>query len=113
MPTTKGASYSLSVRVSEFTVPPVADGLVIGKDAPIGFSAISKALSLLTANHMQAIELHDDVIGHIIVRQTILRRTPQDKLVAFILERVKPLMSAHEIMHLNIKSEVVLEDSSV
>ena len=109
----KGTSCSLSVRVSEFQIPPVSDGLVLGKDAPIGFSAISKALNLLIADHMQNVEVKDDVISHIIVRNGILRRIPQDRLVAFVLERVKPLMGAHEILHLHIKAEVTIEEASV
>ena len=91
----------------------MSDGLVLGKDAPIGFSAISKALNLLIADHMQNVEVKDDVISHIIVRNGILRRIPQDRLVAFVLERVKPLMGAHEILHLHIKAEVTIEEASV
>ena len=113
MQLSKGASYSLSVRVNEFAVPPVSDGLVIGKDAPIGFSALSKALNLLAGNHMEAIELQDDVIAHVIIRQGILRRVPKEKLIAFILERIKPLMSTQELLHMEIKAEVVLEEVGI
>jgi hypothetical protein len=109
----KGTNYSISVRVSEFTIPPVSDGLVLGKDSPIGFSAITKALNLLIADNMQSVEVHDDVISHIIVRHGILRRVPEARLVAFVLERVKPLMSAHEILHLHIKAEVTIEEANV
>ncbi len=113
MEISKGTNYSMSVRVNEFTMPPVADGLVLGKDSPIGFTAISKALSLLITDNMQSVEVNDDVVGHIIVRRGILRRVPQARLVAFILERVKPLMCAREILHLHIKAEVMIEEASV
>jgi hypothetical protein len=109
----KGVNYSMSVRVNEFTIPPVTDGLVLGKDSPIGFAAITKALSLLIADNMQSVEVNDDVISHIIVRRGILRRVPQDRLVAFVLDRVKPLMCAKEILHLHIKAEVIIEEASV
>jgi hypothetical protein len=114
MEPSKGATYSISVRVSEFAIPPVTDGLVIGKDSPIGFSAIDKALNLLIANHhLESIVVGDDVISHIIVRKAILRRVPQEKLVAFALERLKPLMSATEVLHLDIKAEVTVEESGL
>jgi hypothetical protein len=113
MEMSKGMNYSMSVRVSEFAIPPVTDGLVLGKDAPIGFAAISKALNLLIADHMQSVAIDDDVISHIIVRHGILRRVPQDRLVAFVLERVKPLMCAQEVLHLDIKAEVVIEEGGV
>lgn len=113
MELSKGTNYSISVRVSEFAIPPVTDGLVIGKDSPIGFEAISKALSLLIADHMQNVEVDDDVISHIIVRRGILRRVPQDRLVAFVLQRVKPLMCRQEVLHLDIKAEVTIEEAAV
>ncbi len=106
-----GTNIILSVRVTEFEIPPVADGLVLGKDAPIGYAAMSKALNLLIADHMQTLEVNDDVVSHIIIRRAILRRIPQDRLVAFVLQRVKPLMCAQEILHLHIKAEVVIEES--
>ncbi len=114
MEPSKSASYSISVRVSEFAIPPVTDGLVIGKESPIGFSAINKALTLLIANdHLETIEITDDVISHIIVRRAILRRVPHEKLVAFILERLKPLMCPAEVLHLDIKTEVTLGESGL
>ena len=63
MKVTKSSSYSLSVRVNEFALPPVTDGLVLGKDAPIGVQAVTKALNLLSANHLESIHMDDDVIA--------------------------------------------------
>ena len=111
MEMSKSFSYSLSVRVNEFAMPPVTDGLVLGKDAPIGFSAITKALNLLIADHLESIEIEDDIISHILIRRAILHRIPKEKLVAFIRDRVKPLMCLQDVLHLDIKAEVVIEES--
>jgi len=105
--------HSLSARVSEFDIPPVTDGLLVGKNSPIGFSAISKALNLLVADNFVTIEVEDDTISHCVVRRAIVRRVPQEKLVAFLLERVKPLMCAQEIMHLELKADVMVEESDL
>ena len=113
MDLSKGTNYSMSMRVNEFDVPPVTDGLVLGKDSPIGFTAINKALSLLIADNMESIAIDDDVISHIIVRKGILHRVPQERLVAFILAHVKPLMCAKEILHMDIKAEVTIEEAGV
>jgi hypothetical protein len=110
MEVSRGTNHSVSVRIGEFVFPPVTDGLVLGKDSPIDFAAITRALSLLIVDHMQSIEVDDDIISHIIVRRGILRRVPQDRLVSFVLQRVKPHMSAQEILHLEIKVEVLIED---
>ncbi len=94
-------------------MPPVTDGLVLGRDAPIGFAAITKALSLLVADAFESIEVDDDVISHILIRRAILRRIPKERLLAFILERVKPLMYLKDLLHLDIKAEVLLEDTNL
>ncbi len=113
MEKSRTSSYSLSVRVNEFALPPVTDGLVLGKEAPIGFQAITKALSLLVADHLESIEIEDDVVSHLFVRRAILHRIPKDKLVAFILDRVKPLMCLKDVLHLDIKAEVVIEETNL
>lgn len=102
----------LKARVKEFTIPPVNDSLVLGKDAPIGCIAIRRALELLMVTPFEHIELggKDDVIGDILVRQTLLRRIPQERLVEFVLRRIKPLMGPEEILHLELTLEVLLED---
>ena len=105
--------HSLSARVSEFDIPPVTDGLLIGKNSPIGFSAINKALNLLVAENFVTVEVEDDTISHCVVRRAIIRRIPQDKLVAFLLERIKPLMCAQEILNLELKADVMIEESDL
>lgn len=103
-------TYSLMGRVKEFQIPPVADGLVIGRDSPIGCSALTRALELLVPGQFRAIEIDDAVVGHVVVRGNLLRRMPEQRLVDFILGRVKPLMGADEIMHLDLSVEVHLDD---
>jgi len=109
----KSVRYSLSARVSQFDIPPISDGLVIGRESPIGFSAISKALNLLVADNFETIEMEDEAVSHVIVRRSVLRRIPQDRLVTFIMERVKPLMCAQEVLHLELEVEVVIEESDL
>ena len=105
--------HSLQVRVKEFCIPPIHDGLILGKQAPIGCAAIRKALELLVAVPFEHIEIDDAVISDILVRRAILRRLPKAKLIAFVLERLKPLMGAEEILHLDLHTEVHVEEENV
>lgn len=102
--------HSLKARVKEFAIPPIHDGLVLGKHSPIGCAAIRKAIDLLVDTPFEHIELDDEVISDVLVRNKILRRIPQDKLVAFVLKRIKPLMGSDEILHLDLDAEITLED---
>lgn len=101
-------SYRLRVLVREFRIPPVQDALVLGRKAGIGCYAIRKALHLLMAAPFVHIELDDEVISDLIVRETVLRRFPRQQLVTFVLERIKPLMKEEEILHLEIETEIAL-----
>lgn len=104
--------HILRVRVQEFDIPPIHDGLVLGKDSPIGCVAIRKAIELLGNTNFAHIEVEDEVVSDIVVRRTILRRIPKDTLVAFVLDRIKPLMGPEEILHLDLAVELLLEEES-
>ena len=103
----------IRARVSEFAYPPVHDGVVIGKTAQLGLAAFRKALDLLVA--VPFVHVHvddDDIIGDILIRHTILRRIDKPKLVAFLLRRIKPLMSSEEILHLDLHVEIEIDEES-
>lgn len=105
--------HRLWVTVREFRIPPINEGLVLGRDAPIGCNAIAKALDLLTSNTFENIAIEDDVISHVIIRRAVLRRLPKERLVEFVLTRVKPLMGPEEVLHLDLEAEVYLEGKLV
>jgi hypothetical protein len=104
------ARYALRVRVKEFGIPPIHDGLVMGKRSPIGCAAMRKCLDLLVAAPFEHVEIDDDVIGDLLVRKTILLRIPRDTLAGFVVKNLKPLMSAEEVLHLDLEAEVFLTE---
>lgn len=110
MSESNASKYVIQAKIKEFTLPPVFDGLVLGKNAPIGSIAFSRALELLVVTPFEHIPIEDDIIGDILVRQNILRRIPRSKLKDFVLQHVKPMMGANEVMHLEIDVEVFFEE---
>jgi len=100
----------LRARTREFNIPPVRDGIVLGRHSPVGCVAVRNALGLLNGGPFAHIELADEVISDVIVRQTILRRLPREKLIAFVLDRIKPLRGPEEILHLDLEVEILLEE---
>ena len=65
------------------------------------------------ASPFEHLEFEDDVISDIIVRGAILRRIPKDKLIAFVLSQIKPLMTVDEILHLDLEVEVEIEGQNL
>lgn len=103
----------LRVRVKEFRIPPICGGVVLGREAPIGCAAFRKALELLVVSPFEHIELDDEVISDILVRRAFLRRVPRNYLIQFVLQRIKPLMGAEEIMQLDLDAEIQIEDEAL
>jgi hypothetical protein len=105
-----GTKHLLRIRVQEYAIPALRDVLVLGKASPIGCVAFRRALEFLSRANYVDIEIQDDVISHLIVRSTILRLVPQVSLIDLVLRRIKPLIGPEDIMHLNIETEVLLEE---
>ncbi|MEW5815206.1 MAG: hypothetical protein AB1798_07415 [Spirochaetota bacterium] len=100
----------LRARVKTFAIPPVHDGLVIGRKAAIGCEAFKRALPLLTPNRFEDIDLDDEIISDILIRSTFLRKIPREKLAQFVLQRLKPLMSDEDVLHLDLECESIVEE---
>ena len=103
-------SVSVWIEAREFVMPPVRDCVVIGKRAPIGSAAMKKALSLLHRSPFEDLHPKDDVIDGILVRASILRKIPAEKLRELLIRRLTPLMDAEEILHLQIDPKMSLEE---
>lgn len=104
-----GSSTNFSMRVREFCIPPVTDALVLGSKSPIGSEGMQKALALMNGTPFEHISLDDPIISDILVRSSILKRITREKFSELVLERVKPLMSPEEVLHLDLEVELLLE----
>jgi hypothetical protein len=100
------------VRLKALEIPPVKDGIVIGRAAQIGPEAMMRTLKLMSKEAFVHISLKkDDVISDAIVRESVLRKLKEEKLHDFILTRIKPLMTETELLILDMEIEVVVEDT--
>ncbi len=99
----------IRAQLTEFSLPPITDGLVLGRLSPIGHVAVGKALSLLTTTSFEHLDVEDDIISDVLIRTAILRKASREQLINFVLQEIKPLMGAEEIIHLDLQIEVMLE----
>ena len=106
------AEQFIRVRIKALEIPPVKDGIVIGKSAPIGVESMLRTLKLMSAERFARIEFPGDaVISDAIVRESVIRKLGQPRLVEFIARRVKSLMAENELLMLDMEIEVVVEDT--
>lgn len=100
----------IRVRLRALEMPPIKDGLVIGRNAAIGGEAMTRTLRLVSNEKFDRVVLKDDVVEELIVRQAVLRKLGRERLIAFVMKRVKPIMAETELLLLDIDIELVLED---
>jgi hypothetical protein len=105
---TNKKKLDITARVGEYTIPPLKDMLVLGIQSPIGCIAMRRAIELLVKAPFEHIELEDDVISDILVRQQLLRRVSKDELIDFVMTHMKPLMGPDEVLHAEINVNVVI-----
>lgn len=99
---------TLTARVTEYQIPPFRDALVLGREASIGCRAVRRALSLLVKTPFAHIELDDPVIADILIREDLLRRMSQERVIAFAIEHIKPLMGITEVLQVELDIEVTV-----
>lgn len=102
----------IRVRLKALEIPPIKDGIVIGKSAPIGAEAMIRTLKLMSNERFVHVPIkNDEVVSDAIVRESVLRKLKEEKLRAFILTRIRPLMAQNELLMLDMEIEVVVEDT--
>ena len=101
----------MRVRVKGLEIPPIKDGLVIGRNAAVGAEAMQRTLSIMTHEEFELLNLSDDVIENVIVRSAIIRKVGRDRLVRFVVANLRPIMTKTELLMLDIAVELVIEDT--
>lgn len=107
MPPKRSVRASLGFR--EFQLPPVGDGLLIGKRATIGPTALFEALERMLPGTYERIDVEDGVVESVIVHKSRLRIMGRDKLVELAVSHGSDLMDETTCLHLSLDAEVTFD----
>jgi len=110
-PSSTPTEQYVRVRLKALEIPPIKDGIVIGKAAPMGAEAMMRTLKLMSNERFIHITIKDDIVSDAIVRESVIRKLKEEKLRSFILTRIRPLMAENELLMLDMEIEVVVEDT--
>jgi hypothetical protein len=102
---------NLDIRMTRFHLPPVNSALAIGKRAPIGANAMSKALDEMLPGAFRKVDVEHDLIEALLIRVSHLRRVPEDKLLDVLLRNAEGFMADTEMLHLDVGLEVCVKAS--
>lgn len=76
----------ITIRLSEFEMPPMQDVLIVGKRAPIGPEAAKRMVDILSPEQYQIIKIDHSVIEAIVIRKSLMQMIEKDKLISIILD---------------------------
>jgi hypothetical protein len=108
-----GASSSRHVRLSltlrEFALPPVRDGVVIGKRAAIGPRGLFEALDRMLPGIYELVSVTGhEVVEAVIVRKSRFRLVERERLVRLCLRHAEPLMDDSTVMEVVVEGEILI-----
>lgn len=76
----------ITMRLSEFEMPPMQDVLIAGKRAPIGPEAARRMVDILSPDQYEIVEITHPIIEALVIRKSLARMMDKDKLIGLILD---------------------------
>jgi len=91
---------------SEFEFPPMQDALLVGKSSPIGPEAARRMVDILSPDQYEIIRVDHEIIEAVVIRRSLTRMVPKDKLVNLLLEEGGKLAEKDSVVKAQIKTFV-------
>jgi len=76
----------ITIRLSEFEIPPMQDVLIVGKRAPIGPEAARKMVDILSPEQYEIIKIEHTAIEAVVIRKSLMSMISREKLLEMIIE---------------------------
>ncbi|TEB13454.1 hypothetical protein [Pelotomaculum propionicicum] len=76
----------ISIRLSEFEIPPIQDVLLIGRRAPIGPEAIQRMIDVLSPEQYEIFKVEEGSFEAVVFRKSLSKMLTREKLLSIILE---------------------------
>ncbi|ABO49550.1 conserved hypothetical protein [Desulforamulus reducens MI-1] len=96
----------LSIRLSEFEIPPMRDVLLVGKKAPIGPEAVRHMVDALSPDQYEIIRMDHPLFEAAVIKKSMLKLMPQEKLLPILLEEGERVSSDSSLLKAQINIEI-------
>jgi len=100
---------TLSLKMSEFEVPPMQDLLVIGRRAPIGPEAVRRMAEALSPEQFTIMLIDHPKVEAVLIRSSLLQMLDKDVLINIVLEEADRLISDTMVIRSELKIEVTVQ----
>ncbi|MEW6724478.1 MAG: hypothetical protein AB1331_06100 [Bacillota bacterium] len=111
VPSTQSApkrKADVTMRLSEFEIPPMQDVLLVGKRAPIGPESIRRMVTALSPDQYEVIQLEHDIFEAVVLKKALLKLLPEEELLPMVQEEGARIATDKMVMkaQVNIVVEV-------
>ncbi|WNC12565.1 hypothetical protein [Brevibacillus brevis] len=94
---------TLTLKISEFEVPPMQDLLIIGRRAPIGPEAVRRMAEALSPEQFTLIKMDHPKIEAVLLRNSLLQMIDEKRLMTIILEEAERMISDSMVLRSELK----------
>ncbi|MCL6638991.1 MAG: hypothetical protein K6T80_04820 [Firmicutes bacterium] len=84
--TDAGRRAQITIKLSEFEIPPIQDVLLVGKKAPIGPEAVQRMVDILSPEQYEILRVEEGSFEAVVVRKSLCNFITREKLLGIILE---------------------------
>lgn len=99
----------ITMRMSEFEMPPMQDVLIVGRRAPIGPEAARRMVDILSPDQYEIVKVDHPAIEAMVVRKALFSMLPKEKLVEVLIEEGERV--ANESIIVKAQVNIVLQVS--
>lgn len=100
---------TLSMKITEFEVPPMQDLLIIGRKAPVGPEAVRRMAEALSPDQFVIIKVEHPKIEAVLVRKTLFEMMDKDILMAIVLEEAEGLINETMVLRSELKVAISVQ----
>jgi hypothetical protein len=76
----------ITIKLSEFEIPPMQDILLVGKRAPIGPEAVRRMVDAVSPEQYEIVRLNHEIFEAVVVKKSLLRLLPKEKLLPVVID---------------------------
>lgn len=106
---TNSRKATLSLKISEFEVPPMQDLLIIGKKAPIGPEAVRRMSEALSPGQFTLLKVDHPKIEAVLVRNSLLQMLEQNLLMNIIMEEADRFILDTMVLRSELQISVTIQ----
>jgi len=99
----------LSLKISEFEMPPMQDLLIIGRRAPIGPEAVRRMAEALSPDQFSVVRTDHPKIEAVLIRTSLLQMLDESVLMDVIVQEAEGLINETMVLRSELKVEVSVQ----